>query len=75
MVEPAFPPGVAPSGSISSVMIAVDADGKVIEMIAGGGPPGVFVHCMKALQKWHFSPIIEKGQARPYRAQVDFRVP
>lgn len=74
MVEPIFPKS-APSGSTASAMIAVDVDGKIIEMIAGNGPPGLFLDCMKALQKWHFSPLVENGKPRPYRAQIDFRVP
>ncbi len=74
IVEPSFPSGAAPSGSTSKVLIAVDADGKVIEMIAGDGPTGLFTYCMKALNKWHFAPVMENGQPRPYRAEVEFHV-
>lgn len=72
-VEPDFPAG-APSGATVSTMVAVDADGRVIEMIAGDGPPGLSLYCMKAIAKWHFSPVRHDGQSLPYRAQIDFKV-
>lgn len=75
VAEPIFEPGVAPSGSTYSVRIAVDTDGQVIEMIGGSGPAVLTLPCMNALKKWHFRPINENGQPRPYRAEVQFRVP
>jgi len=74
VMEPAFP-AVAASGATKSLWIAVDHEGNVIEMIAGDGPPELSKACMEAVGKWHFSPVLEDGKPRPYRAQVTFRVP
>jgi hypothetical protein len=74
IVEPVFPPGTAPEGAIYTLMAAIDSDGTVIEVIPGGGPPGLFSSCYHALSQWHFSPILQDGEPRPYRAQIDFVV-
>jgi hypothetical protein len=74
IVDPVFPPGSA-SGSPCSVRIAVDADSKVIEQIAVEGAGEVSQACMNAIGKWQFSPILEDGKPRPYRAEVKFQVP
>jgi hypothetical protein len=73
-VDPEFPPH-SKAGATCSIRIAVDADGKVIEQIAGEGDHELTVPCMHAIGKWHFSPILENGQPRPYRAEITFRVP
>jgi len=72
IVEPEFPSG-SPSGTTCNVRIAVDEDGLVIEQIAIEGGQ-LALACMKAIGKWHFSPIMEDGQPRPYRAELTFRV-
>jgi hypothetical protein len=74
IVDPEFPPQSKP-GATCNIRIAVDADGKVIEQIAGEGDHELTVPCMHAIGKWHFSPILENGQPRPYRAEVTCRVP
>jgi hypothetical protein len=74
IVEPDYPTG-AVAGSTCTVRVAVDADGKVIEMIIGDCSPGLGQPCFKALGKWRFSPIVQGGKSLPYRAQIVFRVP
>ncbi|MBV9074856.1 MAG: energy transducer TonB, partial [Acidobacteria bacterium] len=74
IVEPTFPPNAAPQGATYTLMIAVDSDGSLIEVIAGGGPPGLSQYALEAIRKWKFSPVMENGEPRPYRGQVDFRV-
>jgi hypothetical protein len=74
IIDPEFPPDSKP-GATCNTRIAVDADGNVIEQIAVDGSPGLTMPCMNAIGKWHFSPIIENGQPRPYRAEITFRVP
>lgn len=74
IVEPVFPPGVA-SGETFTIRIAVDINGDVIEWIAGDGAHELYQPCADALRKWHFRPIMENGEARPYRAQIVCRVP
>jgi len=74
IVDPEFPPG-SKTGAVCNIRIAVDADGKVIEQIAGDGSPELTMPCMNAIGKWQFSPILENGQPRPYRAEITFHVP
>jgi hypothetical protein len=74
IVEPNFPSGTAPQGATYTLMIAVDSDGSLIEVIAGGGPPGLSQYALEAIRKWKFSPFMENGEPRPYRGQVDFHV-
>jgi len=75
IVEPMIPPGAAPSGTIYTLRAAVDADGNLIEVIPAEGIPGLFEPCYQALRQWRFRPIMENGQPRPYRAEIQFRVP
>jgi hypothetical protein len=75
IVEPVFDPGKWPSGTIYNLRIAVDEDGNIIEMIAGGEPHDMYPPCAAAIKEWHFSPIMEDGKPRPYRALIQFRVP
>lgn len=74
LVEPDFPPGTT-SGSTKKLWLAVDNEGDIIEVIAGEGPPELFEPCYDAMKKWHFNPVMEHGQPRPYRAELDCRVP
>ena len=74
-VDPVFPVGIAPSGSTFTVWIAVDVEGKIIESIAGDGARQLAQACSQAIGKWHFTPILEDGKPRPYRAQITCRVP
>jgi len=73
-VNPEFPAG-SKTGDMCSIRVAVDADGKVIEQIAVDGAPVLTMPCMNAIGKWRFSPIMQDGQPRPYRAQITFQVP
>lgn len=75
MVDPVFPQDIAPSGTKYSLWAAIDSDGNLIEAIAGDGPPPLWGPCYDAIRKWHFSPIMEDGQPRPYRAEIKFQVP
>jgi hypothetical protein len=74
VVEPIYPAGAVP-GSTFSIRIAVDAEGDVIESMAVGGTRELSRPCSQAIGKWHFSPILEDGKPRPYRAQITCRVP
>ncbi len=75
VVDPVFADGAAPSGSTFEIRIAVDEEGTIIESMAGDGPHAMYEPCSRAVGKWHFSPIIEDGKPRPYRAKVICRVP
>ncbi|SRR5579871_2407420 len=75
IVDPVFSEGTAPSGSTFEIRIAVDEEGNIIESMAGDGPHAMYQPCSEAVGKWHFSPIIEGGKPRPYRAKVICRVP
>ncbi len=75
IIDPIFPEGTAPSGSTFEIRIAVDEEGNIIESMASEGPHAMYQACSKAVGKWHFSPIIEDGKPRPYRATVTCRVP
>jgi hypothetical protein len=74
VVEPEIPSGGFPAGTTETLMTAVDSDGIVIEVIAGDGPPALFQPCYKALLKWHFNPILQDGEPRPYRAEIKCQV-
>jgi hypothetical protein len=75
IVEPEFPPQVQGAAATCSTRIAVDVDGKMIEAISGECPREAWFPCYQSLGKWHFSPIMENGQPRPYRAEIKFKVP
>jgi hypothetical protein len=72
IVEPVLTPGT-PAGSTCAVRVAVDADGGLIEQIAGDCAPGLFMTCSNAIGKWRFSPIVKAGKSLPYRAEIRFR--
>ena len=74
IVEPVVKPGTVPPDSVYKLWMAVDSDGIVIEQIAAGGPSQLAGPCGQALKQWHFSPLLENGQPRPYRAQVVFHI-
>jgi hypothetical protein len=74
VVDPVFPAAVT-SGSTFTIHVAVDEEGHVIESIAGDGPRELSRPCSQAIGKWHFSPIVEDGKLRPYRAEIACRVP
>lgn len=73
-VDPDYPRGAAP-GMACSLRIAVDSDGYLIEVIEDNCPRELSIPCLDAIRKWHFSPILEDGQRRPYRAEITFRAP
>jgi hypothetical protein len=75
VVDPVISPGTAPSGATFSLWVAIDSDGNLIEAIAEDGPPALWKPCYEAIRKWNFSPIMENGQARPYRAELKFQAP
>jgi hypothetical protein len=75
IIEPDVPPGKFPSGSICNVRISVDLTGKVIEAIIDSCPSDLGIPSLNALRKWQFSPIMENGEPRPYRANIVFRIP
>ncbi len=72
-VEPTVAPGTVPAGTTKTLRIAVDFEGNVYEVIAADGPPALTSVCRKAMAQWHFSPYMENGQPRPYRAEVVFK--
>lgn len=75
IVDPVISSGTAPPGATFSLWVAVDSDGNLIEAIAEDGPPALWKPCYEAIRKWHFSPILENGQPRPYRAELKFQAP
>jgi hypothetical protein len=72
IVEPVVAPGTVPAGTVFAMSISVDSDGVVIEKIPAEGPGLLFEACDQALKQWHFSPMLENGMPRPYRAEVVF---
>ncbi|HKN21941.1 MAG TPA: hypothetical protein VJX73_11020 [Terracidiphilus sp.] len=68
------PPGTVPPGSVKKVWVAVDADGYVIEWIAGDGPGGLSTQIVDAMKHWSFKPIYIDGKPMPYRGEIDFHV-
>jgi hypothetical protein len=75
IVEPVIPAGTAAPGSTYTLRAAIDSEGRLIEVIAGDGPRGLFSPCYDAIRKWHFKPVMENGEPRPYRAEIRFVVP
>lgn len=71
--DPVLPSGTVPPGTTYTLRIAVDSDGQIIEEITVAGPWQLFASCDKALKSWHFKPIMENGQPRPYRGLVEFK--
>jgi hypothetical protein len=74
-VEPVISPGTFPAGTTYTLRAAIDSDGRLIEVIAGDGPPKLFSPCYQAVSKWQFKPIFQNGEPMPYRAEIAFRVP
>ena len=74
ILDPVLPSGISP-GSTCAIRIAIDADGGLIEQIAGDCAPGMYTPCSRALGKWHFSPIVKDGKSLPYRAEILFHAP
>jgi Gram-negative bacterial TonB protein C-terminal len=75
ITAPDVPVGKFPVGTVCNLRISVDSTGKVIEAIIDGCPSGLGIPSLDALRKWQFSPIMENGQPRPYRANIEFRIP
>lgn len=74
IVDPIVPAEL-PAGSTCAIRIAVDADGGLIEQIAGDCVKGMYQPCSQALGKWHFSPYVQEGKSLPYKAEIMFRAP
>jgi len=72
-VDPVLPFGTVPPGTTYTLRIAVDSDGQIIEQIPVAGPWQLFAPCDKALKSWHFKPVMENGQPRPYRGLLEFK--
>jgi hypothetical protein len=72
IVAPVVAPGTVPPGTVYKMLLSVDSDGIVIEKLPGEGPAQLFEACDQAVKQWRFSPIMENGMSRPYRAQVVF---
>lgn len=72
-VDPVLPSGAVSPGTTYKVRVAVDSDGQIIEEITVAGPWQLFEPCDKALKSWHFKPMMENGQPRPYRGIVEFK--
>jgi len=75
VIDPKIAPGSYPSGTVYTLWIAVDTEGKLIEAMAGDGPHELWDPCYESLRKWQLHPIVKDGQALPYRAQIVFKVP
>jgi len=52
----------------------VDADGEVIEWIAGDGPGELSIPLVDTMKQWIFKPIYIDGKPMPYRGELEFRV-
>ena len=65
-VEPVISPGTFPAGTTYTLRAAIDSDGRLIEVIAGNGPPKLYGPCYQAVSKWQF----EKLDSRKRRANA-----
>ena len=75
IAEPVISPGTVPSGTTCTLRIAIDAEGRLIEMIAGQGPYTLCGPAYDAIKKWQFRPMLENGEPRPYRGELRFAAP
>jgi hypothetical protein len=75
IVEPEIAPGSFPSGATSTYRVAIDSDGRLIEAIAGEGPPKLSSAFYQAITHWKFNPLLQNGEPLPYRGEIIFRVP
>ncbi len=73
IVDPVVPNGSVPQGTVFKIAVAIDSDGTILEEIVLDGPSKLFTPCDRALHQWHFQPILENGQPRPYRTLIEFR--
>ncbi|HYL91913.1 MAG TPA: energy transducer TonB [Alphaproteobacteria bacterium] len=71
-VEPVIQKGTVPPGTSYTLRIAIDAEGRLIEVIPSKGPSRLFGPCYEAIKQWRFQPILENGEPRPYRGEVAF---
>jgi len=74
MVEPVYPRN-AHAGDTCTYRVAVDFEGRLIEAIAGEGTRALSQPCYEAISKWHFGPVLQNGEPRPYRGEIKFQVP
>ncbi|MGO4209357.1 hypothetical protein AB4043_00840, partial [Terriglobus sp. YAF25] len=74
IVEPKVDGSKYPKGTTYSLWAAIDSDGQVIEAMTGDGPHELWGPCYDAMRSWHFSPLMENGQPRPYRANFIFHI-
>ncbi|MBS1816281.1 MAG: hypothetical protein JSS87_15530 [Acidobacteria bacterium] len=70
-----IPAGKYPAGTTYDLWIAVDSEGRLIEVMTGKGPHELFSPCYDALKQWKFSPLMQNGKALPYRANIVFTMP
>jgi hypothetical protein len=75
IVDPDVPAGKYLAGTVYTMRISIDADGNMIEAIAGEGPLELWQPCFDSLKKWTFHPLMENGAPRPYRANIIFPMP
>lgn len=76
IVEPEFPPGIAPKGTEVKIQVGVSLDGA----INGAGNPynvpmPLFLAAYNAVRQWHFGPYLRNGKPDLFGADIVFRVP
>jgi len=76
IVEPTFPPGIAPPGTEVKIQIGVALDGSV----KGAGNPDnaptqLFLAAYGAVRQWRFRPYLRDGKPGLFGADIVFRVP
>jgi outer membrane biosynthesis protein TonB len=76
VIEPVFPPGSAPSGTVVKVEIGVGLDGAVSGASnLSGAPTPLFLAAYNAVRQWHFRPYLRDGKPDLFGADIVFRVP
>lgn len=75
-VEPIFPPGVAPSGTLVRVQVGVQLDGTLngVSNISGVSD-ALFLPAAAAVRQWRFRPYLRNGKPDLFGADIVFRVP
>ena len=76
IVEPVFPSGIAPKGTVVRVQIGIELDGTVngASNIDSAADP-LFMAASSAVAQWRFGPYLRNGKPVRFGANIEFDVP
>lgn len=73
--DPELSPHVAPSGTLFTLRVSVDPQGKILGVInINNLPDALFVPGWKAIERWRFQPYLIDGKGTRFDADITFRV-